>query len=366
MAPDKPTLVYKEGDGNIAVLNGKTIAMIGYGNQGRSQALNMRDSGLHVIVGNRDDTYKARAEKDGFEVHPIGEAVQLADVSFLLVPDEVMGDVFERDVRQNLKDNAAIVFASGYNVAFGLIELPANADVLLIAPRMIGVGVRECFLNKKGFFSFVHVHTDRSGNANAVLLALAKGVGSLVKGAIDVTFKQEAVLDLFNEQAFGPAFGRVLLSAISTLVDAGYPPEAVLVEMYMSGEMSYTYQKMGDVGLVKQTNFHSQTSQYGAMSRGIKFLSLPVKEKMKEILEHIENGGFAREWEQPISRLKFKLIKFFAMRQKINKLERDVRRRLGVIEKDILEAEPPTDEEMQALNEIKKELRAFENSFSEF
>ncbi len=366
MTQNATTNVYKEADGDLAVLQGKTISMVGYGNQGRSQALNMRDAGLHVIVGNRNDAYRARAGKDGFETLPIPDAVRRADVVFLLVPDEVMKAVFEQDVRPNIKERAAIVFASGYNVAFGLIDPPASVDVLLIAPRMIGVGVRECFLNKKGFFSFIHVDADRSGNAKNVLLAIAKGIGTLAKGAIDVTFKQEAVLDLFNEQAFGPAFGRVLLSAISTLVDAGYPPEAVLVEMYMSGEMSYTYQKMGDVGLVKQTNFHSQTSQYGAMSRGIKFLSMPVKDKMKEILGHIEDGGFAREWEQPISRLKFKLIKFFAMRQKINKLEQDVKRRLGIVEKDIFEAEPPTDEELRALNEIKGELKAYEDSFGEF
>ncbi|MFX0103296.1 MAG: NAD(P)-binding domain-containing protein [Candidatus Hodarchaeota archaeon] len=360
------TKVYLEGDGNLDVLKGKTITFIGYGNQGRAQALNLRDSGVNVIIGNKDDEYKARAEKDGFETFSIAGAVKKADATFLLIPDEVMKEVFESQVRENLKEKSAVVFASGYNIAFGLMEPPSNVDVLLIAPRMIGVGVRETFLSGEGYFSFIHVHQDASGSATEVLLALSKGVGTLIKGAIDTTFKQEAVLDLFNEQGFGPAFGRVLLSSIYTLVDAGYPAEAVLVEMYMSGEMSYTYQKMANIGLVKQTNFHSHTSQYGAMSRGIKFMNLPLKKIMKGILEHIESGGFAREWENPLNRLKFKLIKFFAMKVKINQLENKVRKNLNLKEINILDKEPPTAEEMEKLKAIEKELDEFEEFYKEF
>ncbi|MFX1412090.1 MAG: ketol-acid reductoisomerase, partial [Promethearchaeota archaeon] len=312
--------IFHEKDGDLSTLKDKTISIIGYGNQGRAQALNLRDSGLNVIIGNRSDKYKELAIYDGFSVFTIEEAVEKSDINFILIPDEIMKEVFENKIKPYLINNCALVFASGYNIGFKLIELPENVDVLLLAPRMIGVGVRENFLNKEGFFSFIAIEQDVSGNGLEILLALSRAIGSLKKGVIKLTFKQEAELDLFNEQGFGPAFGRVLLSAIYTLIDAGYPPEAVLVEMYISNEMSYTYKKMADIGLIKQVDFHSQTSQYGAMSRGIKYRKLPITLIMKEILKDIQNGEFTREWEKKITKLKFKMIKYFATKQKINKL----------------------------------------------
>jgi ketol-acid reductoisomerase len=230
---------------------------------------------------------------------------------------------------------------------------------------MIGVGVRERFLSKEGFFSFVHVENNASGNANEILLALCKGIGTLKKGVVDITFKQEAVLDLFNEQGFGPAFGRVLLSSVYTLVDAGYPLEAVLVEMFMSEEMSYTYKKMAQIGLVKQVEFHSQTSQYGAMSRGIKYIKLPLKKIMKGILENIESGDFAKEWEKKSSRIIFKFLKFFATKTRINRLEQKARENLGLKVQDFHDVnEPKIDQEIS--EEMKNELEEFEKYFQEF
>jgi len=250
-------------------LKTKIISIIGYGNQGCAQALNLRDSGLNVRIGNIEDEYKKLALKDGFSVYPVKEAVANSDIIFILIPDEVMKTIFEEDICAQLKPNSSIVFASGYSIGFNLISPPNNVDVMLLAPRMIGVGVRENFLNGNSFFSFIGIEQNYTGNAREILLALAKGIGTLKKGAIMLSFKQEAELDLFNEQGFGPAFGKVLLSSIYTLIEAGYPPEAVLIEMYMSCEMSYTYKKMADIGLIKQVDLHSQTSQYGAMSRGI-------------------------------------------------------------------------------------------------
>ncbi|MFX1448812.1 MAG: NAD(P)-binding domain-containing protein, partial [Promethearchaeota archaeon] len=205
--------IFHEADGNINLLKAKIISIIGYGNQGRAQALNLRDSGLKVVVGNINDNYKKIAEEDDFPVYPIKEAVSKSDIVFLLIPDEVMKTIFEEEIRDYLKPNSSIVFASGYNIGFKLISPPDNIDVLLLAPRMIGVGVRENFLNGNGFFSFIGVDQNYTGNAQEILLALAKGIGALKKEAIMLSFKQEAELDLFNEQAFGPAFGRVLLSA---------------------------------------------------------------------------------------------------------------------------------------------------------
>jgi ketol-acid reductoisomerase len=355
--------IFHERDADLTILREKTISIIGYGNQGRAQALNLRDSGLNVIIGNRSDKYKEIAVNEGFSTFTIEEAVERSKIIFILIPDEIMKEVFENKIKPNLKENSALVFASGYNIGFKLIQPPENVDVLLIAPRMIGVGVRENFLNGKGFFSFIAIEQNVSGNAKEILLGLAKGIGTLKKGAIMLTFKQEAELDLFNEQGFGPAFGRVLLSAIYTLVDAGYPPEAVLVEMYMSNEMSYTYKKMADVGLIKQVDFHSQTSQYGAMSRGIKYRNLLVVPIMQEILKNIQDGEFTKEWDKKLTKIKFKIIKYFATKQKINKLEKLVRKNLNLIIYDIYEEEPPTQEEIAKLKNIEEELKLFEQDY---
>ncbi|MFX1250637.1 MAG: NAD(P)-binding domain-containing protein [Promethearchaeota archaeon] len=215
--------IYRENDGDLSILKDRTITIIGYGNQGRAQALNLRDSGLSVIIGNRNDNYKLRAEKDGFQTYSISDAVKKAEIIFLLIPDEIMPEIYETQVKPHLKPNDALVFASGYNIAFELIKGLKNVDIILLAPRMIGAGVRERYLTNEGFYSFISVHNDASGQAKDILLALAKGVGTLLKGAIELSFRQEAVLDLFNEQGFGPAFGQVLLSSIYTLIDAGYP-----------------------------------------------------------------------------------------------------------------------------------------------
>jgi ketol-acid reductoisomerase len=330
--------LYTASDADLHTLRDQTVAVIGYGNQGRAQALNLRDSGVRVIVGNRPDGYRAHAQEDGFEVVDIPSAVSRAQVVMLLLPDELTPGLYQEQVKPHLAPGSALVFASGYNVAFDLVDLPPVVDVLLLAPRMIGVGVRERHLTGEGFYCLVGVHQDASGRAKEVLLALTWGIGGLHKPAIEVTFKQEAILDLFNEQAFGPAFGRVLLTAISVLLEAGLPPEAVLAEMYLSEEMAYTYRKMAQVGLVRQTLFHSRTSQYGAMSRGVRFMGLGLKERMRRIYREIDSGEFAREWGNPLARLKLKAIRTFAMRQSINSIEQRVRKTLGL--EEVEEVEP--------------------------
>jgi ketol-acid reductoisomerase len=356
------TNIYRINDAETDYLLNRTISVIGYGNQGHAQALNLRDSGLHVIIGSRNDQYADIARSDGLEVFEISHAVANSQVVMLLVPDEVLPKIFEEQVRHHLAPGCAVVFASGYNIAFNQVRVNNNVDILLLAPRMIGVGVRERYLTEEGFYCFIGVHQDTSGNASKVLLALTWGIGGLVKPAIEVSFKQEATLDLFNEQAFGPAFGRVLLNAISILVDNGLPPEAVLVEMYMSEEMAYTYRKMAQVGLVKQTLFHSQTSQYGAMSRGVRFLNLGLKDRMEKIFAEIDSGSFAREWSSPLSKIKFKAIRYFAMRQRINKLESQVRKSLKLEERSVYQTPPDIDRVMSDPR-IVEELESFIATF---
>jgi len=292
--------IYHDEDASLEPLAGTTAAVLGYGNQGRSQALNLRDSGCDVIVGNIDDAYRERAVREGFETRPIAEAAEAADVILLLTPDEVMPDVYERDVAPGLRAGDLLDFASGYNVAFGLIEAPAEVDVVLVAPRMIGPGVRDSYVAGEGFPSFVAVHQDATGRARERMLALACALGSTRAGCIEMSMHDEASLDLFTEQGFGPAFGAVFGSAVRTLVDAGYPPEAVLLELLLSGELAYSLEKGREVGMARQHEFHSHTSQYGTITRAPRFMELaaPLMDRMKGVLEEIRSGAFAREWSE--------------------------------------------------------------------
>ena len=173
------TTIYFEEEGSIDAVKGKKITVVGYGNQGRAQALNMKDSGLDVIIGNKDDDYRKTALSDGFEVFDIPEAVKQADIIFILTPDETMPELYTKEIEPNLKDGACINFASGYNIAFELIVPSEKIDVIMIAPRMIGVGVRENFLSGEGYFSFICVHQDSSGEAKKILLGLSKALGTL-------------------------------------------------------------------------------------------------------------------------------------------------------------------------------------------
>ncbi|GBD26985.1 Ketol-acid reductoisomerase (NAD(P)(+)) [bacterium HR30] len=290
--------IYHDEHADLEAIRGQTIAILGYGNQGSAQAQNLRDSGLPVVVGNIEDAYRQQAVSDGFEVISIPEATTRGDLVFLLIPDEVMPEVYARDVAPHLAPGKLLCFAHGYNIAFGLIEPPQFVDVVMIAPRMIGAGVRQSYLSGEGFASFVGVHQDATGRAKQRMLALAKALGSTRAGCLEISMKDEATLDLFTEQAFGPAFGRVMMTAIDTLVEAGFPPEAVLMELYLSGELAYSFLKMRELGALRQHELHSHTSQYGTISRSLRYLDLDpiLKQKMRESLDEIRSGAFAREW----------------------------------------------------------------------
>lgn len=294
------TRILRDADADLGALEGERIAVIGYGNQGRSQAWNLRDSGLDVRVGAIRDTTREQALADGFAVDDPAAAVAAADLVLLLIPDEVMPEVFERDVRPHLRPGACLDFASGYNIAFGRIEPPAEVDVVMVAPRMIGPGVRDRYVSGQGFPSFVCVHQDATCRARPRMLALARGLGSTRAGCLELSMADEAALDLFNEQGFGPAFGTALTGAIQVLVDAGFPPEAVLLEILHSGELAYTMETMVRDGIVDQMEHHSHTSQYGSMTRGVRFLDLgsAVRERMAQILDDIRSGAFAAEWSE--------------------------------------------------------------------
>ena len=296
MTASRQTTVYHDDDADLAALAGETVAIVGYGNQGRSQALNLRDSGVKVIVGNIGDAARERAREEGFEAFDIAEAVRRADVVMLLIPDEVMPEVWEREVRPHLRDGGCLSVASGYTITFGSVVPSPSIDVIMIAPRMIGPGVRDRFVDGKGFPSFVGVHQDATGRAKVRMLAIARGIGSTKAGCLELTLAEEAHLDLFTEQGFGPMMGLALRQSIELLVEQGYPPEAVVMELFASGELGYAFQRAADTGLFAQNAFHSHTSQYGSMTRSARVADIDLKERLLQHLDDIRSGRFAAEW----------------------------------------------------------------------
>ncbi len=322
--------VYHDVDADLRLLEGRQIAVIGYGNQGRAQALNLRDSGLEVLIGNRDDEYAERAREDGFPVLAIDQASASANVVMMLIPDEAAPAIFETQIAPHLAKGKALVFASGYNVAFGFISPPPAVDVVLVAPRMIGAGVRDLYVAGRGFPSFIGVAQDDSGQAKELALALAKGIGSTRAGVVEVTFAQETELDLFTEQCFGPAFGHVLTTSVDLLLEEGYPPEAVLLELYMSGEFAYTLGKMAELGVVEQSALHSPTSQYGSMSRGMRFMLPELRTRMREGLAEIRSGQFAQEWaaESAAGAPALEALRAAARSLPLHKLEQELKQAL--------------------------------------
>jgi ketol-acid reductoisomerase len=286
---------------DLAVLDGRTVAVIGYGNQGHAQAQNLRDSGVDVLVGNRDDDYAVRAVADGFEVRPIGEAAAAADVLLLLIPDEVQPEVFRREIAPGLQAGDALVVASGYCVTFGLLDLPPDADVVMVAPRMIGEGVRDHYTKGTGFPCLLSVEHDATGRAGSVARAVARGIGVTADGAVASSAREEAALDLFSEQAVWPTMLALLQATYEVLSEAGFHDAAIVDELYLSGEPAEIFDRVARLGLLGQLSTHSRTSQYGQL-RGLARsadLVRTLKQRFVTVLEDdILSGAFAREWSQ--------------------------------------------------------------------
>ncbi|HWE63381.1 MAG TPA: ketol-acid reductoisomerase [Chloroflexota bacterium] len=284
-----------DSDADLALLAGRTVGILGYGNQGRAQALNLRDSGIAVIVGNQRDASFDRALADGFDAYEPAGAAARADVLALLIPDEVMPGVFRDEVAPNLHDDALVILASGYNLYYRFITPSPSIDVAMVAPRMVGTGVRETYIRGEGFPSLFSVEHDHSGHAFEVALAYAKGIGSTRAGVFLSSAEEETVCDLFNEH-FGYLYE--LRRAYEVLTEAGYSPEAALLEFYASGEEMELARAHAYMGLFHQLVLHSQTSQYGQLVTGKLAPEHEEAEKgrLREMIDNIRNGGFAREW----------------------------------------------------------------------
>jgi ketol-acid reductoisomerase len=294
------TTVYRDAD--LDLLRSRRVAVIGYGNQGSAQALNLRDSGVGELrVGNRDDGYRERAVRDGFEPLPIPEATAWGQVVLLLIPDEDQPAVFGEQLAPGLRPGDTLVVASGYNVAFGLLEIPAGVDVVMVAPRMIGAGVRERYRRGEPYPCFVSVERDDSGGALALALSLAKGIGAIREGgewgAIASSAREEAALDLFSEQAVWPAIIGTFRAAYAVLHQAGFSDEAILNELYLSKEPAEVFDRAGDQGLFGQLGLHSRTSQFGQLRALAADDGSGLEERFRRVLhDDILSGRFAGEW----------------------------------------------------------------------
>ena len=289
------TKMYFNDYADLSYLGGKVIGIIGYGNQGRSEALNLRDSGLDVMVGSRRDPSYDQAVEDGFPIYALTEAAKRADLLFLLIPDEIMPEIYQEDVDAGLEEGDVLVFASGYNITFDFLKPPKFVDVVMVAPRMIGRGVREMYLNNEGFPSLISVEQDASGVALERTLVLSKGIGSTKMGAIMSSFAEETTTDLCTEH---PGKLYSIRRYFDVLVEAGCRPEVVLLELYASGEGISTARSYRDLGLWEQITTHSRTSQYGQETIGQLSPDEEAVEKkrLRRIIENIRNGKFAKHW----------------------------------------------------------------------
>ena len=317
------TTIYYERDADPAGLTGQTVAVVGYGNQGRSWALNLRDSGCEPVVCVRRDATREQAAEDGFAVHDLVEAGE-ADVICVLIPDDVIPLL---DLSPG--PSSCVIVASGYTLAFGRLDPPGDSG--LVAPRMLGPEVRRCYEEGVGFITAVGVHRDASGRALQRVLAVAQAIGGLKQGAIELSPMQEAVLDLGVEQILSPALTAANTAFVQTMLERGIPLEAVITELVLSGEVERTYRLLREVGYAVQSEFHSPTSQYGQLTRRGRYDHLDFLTTMRASAEEIESGRFADEWdaEREAGYATLNQLKEQHAGPAVREFESDLRRRLG-------------------------------------
>lgn len=287
--------LYYEKDADQNVLQGKTIAVIGYGSQGHAQAQNLKDSGLNVVIGIRPGKSADKAKADGFEVLSVGEATKLADVVQILMPDETQASVYKNEIEPNLKQGAALMFSHGFNIHYGQIVPRPDTDVLLVAPKSPGHMVRRTYQEGFGVPGLIAIEKDVTGNAKAIGLAYAKGIGCTRAGVIETSFREETETDLFGEQAVLCGGASALVKAgFETLVEAGYQPEMAYFECLH--ELKLIVDLMYEGGLATMRDSISNTAEYGDYVTGPRVVTDETKKAMKAVLDDIQSGRFARDF----------------------------------------------------------------------
>ncbi|MDP4109931.1 MAG: ketol-acid reductoisomerase [Bacillota bacterium] len=288
--------MYYDNDCDLGLLNGKTVAVIGYGSQGHAHAQNMKESGVNVIVGLRPDSNRrAQAEKDGLRVYETGEAAAKADVIMMLTPDQTQPEIYEKSIRNNLKAGDVLMFAHGFSVHYNQIIPPENVDVIMVAPKGPGHTVRSQFLEGRGVPSLIAVYQDYSGRAKDIALSYASAIGAGRAGIIETTFKEETETDLFGEQAvLCGGVTELMKAGFETLVEAGYAPEMAYFECVH--EMKLIVDLINSGGFSMMRYSISDTAEYGDYVTGKRIITEETRREMKKVLNEIQTGAFAGKW----------------------------------------------------------------------
>src|SRR5215207_1148 len=291
-----PQPMFYDDDADLTLLDGKTVAILGYGSQGHAHSLNLKDSGVDVVVGLRPDSSSvAGAKEAGLEVADVAEAASRGDIVMVLLPDEKHGDVYRKQIADGIAPGNLLLFGHGFSIHYGEVEPPADVDVALVAPKGPGHLVRRQYTEGSGVPGLIAVQQDASGSAQALALAYAKGIGCTRGGVIETTFKDETETDLFGEQAvLCGGVSELVRAGYETLVDAGYDPRLAYFECLH--ELKLIVDLMYEKGITGMRYSISNTAEYGDLTRGKRIIGEPTRDAMKEILDEIRSGEFANEW----------------------------------------------------------------------
>ena len=326
---------YYEKDGNIAAINNKTVAIIGYGSQGHAHALNLRDSGVNVIVGLYSGSKStAKAEAAGLKVMSVSDAAKAADTTMILVSDHIQADLYNNEIAPQMAKGKTLMFAHGFNIHFGQIQPPPEIDVTMIAPKAPGHRVRELFTENVGVPALVAIDQDASGKALENALAYALALGCLKAGVIETTFKEETESDLFGEQAvLCGGTSELIRAGFETLVAAGYAPEIAYFECLH--ELKLIVDLIQEGGLAYMRYSISDTAEYGDYTRGPRIVNDDTRAEMRRILNEIQSGQFAREWikENRTGRHKFLAMRKAAEDQPVERIGRELREMMTFLKK---------------------------------
>jgi len=288
--------MFYDDDADLTLLNGKTVAILGYGSQGHAHSLNLKDSGVDVVVGLRPDSSSVDAARgNGLEVTDVADAASRGDIVMVLLPDEKHGEVWREQIRDGIAPGNTLLFGHGFSVHYDEVEPPPEVDVALVAPKGPGHLVRRQFLEGSGVPGLVAVHANASGTALELALAYAKGIGCTRGGVIETTFKDETETDLFGEQAvLCGGVTELVRAGYETLVEAGYDPQLAYFECLH--ELKLIVDLMYEKGITGMRFSISNTAEYGDLTRGKRIISDPTRQAMKDVLGEIQSGAFAREW----------------------------------------------------------------------
>jgi ketol-acid reductoisomerase len=322
----KMAKVLYDKDINGTVLEGKKVAVVGYGSQGHAHAQNLRESGVDVVIGLRQGKSQVAAEEDGFNVYPVDEAVKQADVVMVLLPDENQAKVYEESIKDNLKEGSTLAFAHGFNIHYSQIVPPANVDVVLVAPKAPGHLVRRTFEEGAGVPTLYGVYQDVTGQAKDVALAYSQAIGAGRAGILETSFQEETETDLFGEQAvLCGGVTNLIKAGFETLTDAGYQPEVAYFECLH--EMKLIVDLLYEGGLENMRYSISDTAQWGDFVSGPRVINDETKDRMQEILKEVQNGEFAKGWilENQTGRPQYHAINRAENNHPIEKVGRELR-----------------------------------------